>query len=220
MPCAGARELRLESAVAGQPRSAAARAARRSRRAHVLRSDPIGESHAQGRGACEPREQFRLDGRDDQLLLVAVPVRLVEGLELASAALVLAALVPRDALGVDSDREGLGNERRLAALRRDPADDRVVLGQMQSNVRCAEGRKHVLLASAPVCWSRADERARRAGVVSGTRWRIDTGKRRVDRQTRIEHGHQAVRATSSTRTGAGVPDRYAGVTSARSPRTA
>lgn len=40
-----------------------------------------------------------------RLVVLAIPVGLAEGLELASAPLVLAAVMPRDALVVDSDRE-------------------------------------------------------------------------------------------------------------------
>ena len=72
------------------------------------------------------------------LVVRAVPMGLAEGVELASAALVLASVVPRDALGVDGDRGRLGDERRLATFGADPAGQGVVLGQMQAYLGAAE----------------------------------------------------------------------------------
>ena len=136
------RRERLCVRAAASERSSSRSSAKSSRS-----RSPVGSERWVARPGGGPRRSAATtaSGRDQRAgplawSSVAVPVGLAEGLELAPATLVLAAVMPGDALGVDGDRGRLGDERRLAAFGRDPAGQGVVLGQMQAHVGAAEHR--------------------------------------------------------------------------------
>ena len=84
--------------------------------------------------------------------------------------------VQREPLAVDRQRDRLGDERRLAPLRGDPARDRVVLGQVQADVGTARGSRGARCPGAPCRRTRpssARQRARASraeAVAKYTRW--------------------------------------------------
>ena len=84
---------------------------------------------------------WRVRGRVRAIILRARPVRLAQVAAVTPAARELARGVQSKPRPVHAQRDRLCDERRLAPLGRCPAGDRVVLWQVQANVRAAERRQ-------------------------------------------------------------------------------
>src|SRR5580700_6859994 len=76
-----------------------------------------------------------------RLSALTIPVRLAQIGEVTPTAFGLACGMQCKARTVHTQRDGLRDERGLASLRCGPADDRVVLGQVQASVGMTERRE-------------------------------------------------------------------------------